>query len=277
MENLKQQIKGKDVANLTWKMLLSPTIEDWVTNSELLRDTSKGEQAYKFIQDIGFAKVSEIHSKVMRFGITTTNNIESVNSALLQFRELRVLDLLCSLERYTLEKLEKDRLLVENHPDFVTPYLSKIFSNYSVSAPKWVISAVGPTSFFISFQKQNYNVQLYPSIFCSCNVMKSYGYPCLHVGIVLMKNNLRLDDFCLEIWKKPYYIKAYDYNFCPIVASQDVLGSTGLLPPIRHQPIGRPKKRRIENMHCSRKVRKIIKCSACGKTGHNKATCLFRE
>lgn len=277
MENLKQKVKGKDISSLTWKMILSPTIEDWVTNTEALRETPRGEQAYKFIQDIGFGKVSELYSKVMRFGITTTNNVESINAVLLEARELKIMDFLSHLEVYILQKIEKDRLIVEQHADLVTPYLSKTFSNYSVFAPKWQLSVVGPTSFFISYQKLKFNVQLYPSIFCSCNVMKSNGYPCLHVAIVLLNSNLSLADFCIEIWKKKYYLEAHVFNFQPVIASQNMSFKTSLLPPIRQQQIGRPKKRRIENMHCSRKIRKIIKCSACGKTGHNKATCLFRE
>ena len=55
--------------------------------------------AIQWLQEIGLEKLTLLKSPVCRFGMMTSNNVESVNSRLLDFRQWPIMELLINLER----------------------------------------------------------------------------------------------------------------------------------------------------------------------------------
>ena len=68
---------------------------------------SKHSAAVQWLQDIGLDKLTLLEGHVCCFGILTSNNVESVNSRLLNFRQLPIMELLVNIERMVVTDRQK--------------------------------------------------------------------------------------------------------------------------------------------------------------------------
>ena len=93
-------------------------------------------RAIQWLREIGLKKISLLDSPVCRFGIVTSNNVESINARLLEFREWPILELLIKLERLVVTNRQKQFVLSSNWPstyrltDYAEKMLIQILSQF---------------------------------------------------------------------------------------------------------------------------------------------------
>ena len=107
-------------------------------------------------------------------------------------------------------------------------------------------------------------------------------FPCRH-GVAYFSKWEQLDVAAILRDHVHYYFRykalhgLYRPNICPVITdSLEYDGET--LPPLEKKPAGRPKKKRYRrrSIHVDRQ-KSPIRCSICGKRGHNKKTCSAQD
>lgn len=113
------------------------------------------------------------------------------------------------------------------------------------------------------------------------------GIPCAHAIACIWQKHQQPEMYVDDCYKKAAYMSAYKYMISPLNPIEQ-WPKTGLepirMPPNRAEP-GRPKKlRRVEHDEVvprggTRMSRKYVtvRCSGCGKHGHNLKTCFRRQ
>ena len=79
-------------------------------------------------------RISSITAKAPRFGITTSNNVESINSRLRKLRELPVLELLTGIEKMVAQDREIRLRTAKKWTSFMTDYadIKKVFLKIAI-------------------------------------------------------------------------------------------------------------------------------------------------
>ena len=122
MENFSKKYKSKVLKNLAWILARSRTkleYENVAAKIALLDNT-----ALSWLQDVGREKWSTAFSPCPRFNTLTSNNVESVNSALKEIRSLPIIDCLLEIERYVACKWAANAQKVKRW-GILTPYASR--------------------------------------------------------------------------------------------------------------------------------------------------------
>jgi hypothetical protein len=86
MENFNKKFKCKMLQNLAWKVARSRTKIEFQNLTEELKQMNKA--ALQWLMDILVEKWSALQSPLPRFGVYTSNNVESINAALKATRKL---------------------------------------------------------------------------------------------------------------------------------------------------------------------------------------------
>jgi SWIM zinc finger len=116
---------------------------------------------------------------------------------------------------------------------------------------------------------------------CSCGEWQEYNVPCIDVCAVFqLKFEKSCDtvlDLCSTLYRWETIQKIFKLNIKPVPT--ETLARDGVTKPpkkSKKRSAGRPKTQRIrKRTKANPKI--IIKCSKCGKTGHNKSTCDTRQ
>ena len=104
MENFNSKFRNKKLKGIPWSIAKAHTrIEQEVAIKQMQFEP----RAIQWLREIGLKKISLLDSPVCRFGIVTSNNVESINARLLEFREWPILELLIKLERLVVTNRQK--------------------------------------------------------------------------------------------------------------------------------------------------------------------------
>jgi hypothetical protein len=109
---------------------------------------------------------------------------------------------------------------------------------------------------------------------CSCATWQQYRIPCRHLIATLLASNMA--DTSYELMGECYLLSAYQASVGTLEVAEDrtLVPDPSIKPAPYVRQAGRPKKRRIRSRgEAGAAVRKPYKCTRCGMTGHNKATC----
>ena len=133
MENFNSKFRNKKLKGIPWSIAKAHTrIEQEVAIKQMQFEP----RAIQWLREIGLKKISLLDSPVCRFGIVTSNNVESINARLLEFREWPILELLIKLERLVVTNRQKQFVLSSNWPstyrltDYAEKMLIQILSQF---------------------------------------------------------------------------------------------------------------------------------------------------
>jgi hypothetical protein len=286
MENFNRKFKSKALRNIAWKLSRSRCQSDYMSAAEELEKANPA--ALQWLMDIPVEKWSILHSPLPRFGLHTSNNVESVNSALRATRKLPILDMLIDIERYVGTKwaenlgkhsqwmlfTKKAALRVEEALRHATDAI--VTKNSSTTFLVQVKAATGvPLQFAVDFKDNNE--------ICTCRYDKDMGAPCVHVLLCLKMMN-KLNDMAYlfhPIWRTETFQEAYkeeaEVEVRPFVLKGNLTAAVCIAPTIVKKK-GRPKKKRRESQQATVQLsqKRLMKCGKCGGFGHNKRTCTDR-
>nr|CCA23727.1 putative protein [Albugo laibachii Nc14] len=244
--------------------------------------------AVAWVSAVDKTKWSAAYSPCARFGMMTSSNVESVNSALMAAREEPLLDCLMTIEKYLSGKWVKftgkmtkwGQLTDYAEKQFVGKRLARGFDGMEVFSQC-------SSSFNVKVKRDGQLSTEYAidrdkaSDPCSCGYFQYMDAPCVHVVASLKHiNNLSiLREFIGTSWTTAVYKQAYNplLKMPPTVTKDELLRFEHHQPPPVPQKRGRPKKskKRIESQPASLALSKksAYTCSACGCMGHSKRSC----
>jgi hypothetical protein len=286
MENFNKKFKSKTLRNLAWKVARSRSEIEFKSATEELKQMN--EAALQWLMDIPVEKWSVLHSPFPRFGVYTSNNVESINAALKATRKLPILDLLIDIERYVGTKWS-DNVTKSNGWQLYTKKAESRVEKALRHANDTNVTKNSTNTFLVQVKRKT-EVPLVFAVdlnqteqMCTCRYDKDMGAPCVHVLLCLKQMN-KLNDMeglFHSLWKKKTFQQAYKEedqdHILPFVMKEVLTESICVAPEISKKK-GRPKKKRQESQQASVALsqKKQKKCRVCGVVGHNKRTCSSR-
>ena len=283
MENFNRKFGNKALKVVAWRLVKAPTQFESMEQQEKLKSMS--EPALNWLMNIGFDKITLVYSPVCRYGMVTSNNVESINSRFKDYRRLPILEFLLSIEKTILVDMVDDRTMVASWSTSLTGYAAKVYAeNIRKSSVAATIIRTGVREYIVLVAGKQFQVSIGPHRFrCSCGSFCLVRFPCMHYTAVL----LQLQDETMEghhcpTWSKDLFSSAclpFDVEY-PLTILDDLIKSETYAPSIT-KTRGRPKKNRFESQGSTVELERQIrtstrgpyKCKKCNERGHNARTC----
>ena len=258
MENFNKKFKSKLLRNLAWQLGRARSEQEFEASKMELK--SAKAEALQWLEDIPLEKWSVCHSPCPRFGVYTSNNVESINSALRAARKLPILDMLMAIERYVglkwsenVDKASQWEELTAKAKSCVDKCMARAFgiSVKKNSSTSFLVKVTReketPLEFVVDLNnKRN---------LCSCCYDKDMGGPCIHV-LLCLKNVNKLKDsasFFHPLWKASTFKEAYnEEQHChirPFVVKQELETNDCNPPTIKKKEVDQRRREESRNKH----------------------------
>ena len=294
-ENFHKIFKNTELTGLLWKAARAMDKEEY--DSALADIKSINPESVSWLLEHADPRHwAELYFEGQRYGHLTSNIAESLNSWLLEAREMPVLSMFERIRHqlmdwYTIRRtLEIDTLGI-----LVSPISEKIQHLIRDRACRYRFHSSNDVAFEVisNVTKEDYLVNLQEAT-CSCYAWQKTGYPCGHALSIIMSRREDPQAYAKHFWTLKAYKSTYDNaivhpltgTYCLPLQTNDNVENIGppdepdmnddvLLPPSTRRPAGRPKKRRIRSVveNDENAPRRINRCSRCKAIGHSKRTC----
>jgi len=238
----------------------------------------------KYLRDAEVQKWARCQFSGYRYDIRTTNPAESINSALRSPREYPIIPLLDSIREMLTRWFynRKKKISKHNHP--LTEDVEKKIERRTEKGKRFAVYPVSDGRLLVRGDKIDCLVDLDRRT-CSCGKYNLMKIPCRHAikaGFHVGRQPHTLTDlfYTTEAWRE-----AYHESINPIAVPEDAWSMPedvvvdNVLPPESRKSVGRNRKRRYETVEDklrssqTSQKRQPRKCSRCGISGHNRATC----
>ncbi|XP_060210461.1 uncharacterized protein LOC132637385 [Lycium barbarum] len=231
----------------------------------------------EYLDLAGREKWARLYAPVNRAWTMTSNIVESINSAIVQARELLIYDF-----------LEEVRMMFGrwNHTNrqngsYTFTTLGKKFNELlSINEYKSTRMKVIPATeylhtviddgrrFIVCLEKKT----------CTCKEFQMEEMPCPHAWAVFKSKNLTADNYCSNLYKPETVVKTYDVPVYPLPDESErkipASISEEIVLPLRYKrPPGRPKKKRDKPLTEFLPNKRSNSCSRSGHEGHNRRSC----
>lgn len=266
-ENFNRKFKSLELKTKAWAMAKSTTAQRFqATAQELI---AMKREAHEWLSVIGFEKWSLLHSLVPRFGVLTSNHVESMNAVLKDCRHLPVLNCLLHIEEYVGSAYYKDTQKSASWNQ-VTHFAEKYIET-SVQEHDHGMSMISNshTTSTVRVDRastwKRFGASLTP-MSCSCGFPRAMLAPCKHVlfAILSTNRNVCIENYFDHTWSTATYREAYphyaEYEVQPITVKSDLLRSSCKAPAYELY-CGRPRHNRRE----SQKATQALKRAAASK------------
>ncbi|KAH7862346.1 hypothetical protein Vadar_003544 [Vaccinium darrowii] len=278
--NFKGEFKGLVMKDILWKAARATIIPHFTAAMEEMKAVNK--KAYEWLCERPPVNWSRSHFDTFpKCDILLNNLCESYNSAILSARDQPIITMLERIRVILMETIYKrrDAMKRAKHPicPKIVKRIEKLKDNLQLWIPRWCGSeqfeVTGPTG-------NQYRVDLVNRT-CGCRKWDMSGIPCVHALASIKFLQQDPFDYVHEWYKVSTYLKCYENLLSPI-NGRDLWPETNnpvMLPPDVKKRSGRPKKARRREPEEPQDPTKLTKkgvqmrCSACGKVGHNKRGC----
>lgn len=271
-----------DIKSKCWALARSLTVQEFENIRNSLGSVPVGAKIVEWLGQIGFDRFVLGAATTSRYGILTSNNVESINSRLLHIRSYPILDLLMEIEVKVNQDRYRRMALVSgaNTGDEITDYARNKLQRLKMDMEKLNFEFIitGNSSFYVKLDKKSYEVNLAKG--CSCGFPLQYNFPCMHMLFLSEKLAVPLAKVMPYIWLTETFYQAYREIDGHDIRNSIVCAST--LKKITLHPMkirgkrGRKKVKRVrginENLEISSE-KKQSRCSKCHQLGHKRPTC----
>ncbi|XP_020587097.1 uncharacterized protein LOC110029241 [Phalaenopsis equestris] len=267
--SLRKEFKDETLVNLFWEAAKKTEACEFDETMKILGERNPGARAW--LEKIGVEKWSFAHDGGKRFGIMTTNIVETCDSLLKGARGLPIRSLVAK----TLSRLGK---LFDKRREEGGRMLGIMTSNIESQLSEIVNLAVQhmvepySTSVFkvyrVNHRPHNVNMDTYT---CTCNRFVISGIPCAHITAVCMSMQISYYNLCAKYFTSDVYRQTYDMKLHPVEEENASRSQEGKIvtPPAVARKRGRPPSVRInKGMPAA-----VYRCSKCKQDGHNFRTC----
>ncbi len=249
--------------------------------------------------------VSWLHDESLppRYGIVTSNMSEATNSMFEDARDVHWLSSLNMMLTKMVERIAELSAKYKNQSGVVESVTEILRNHWKACSGLMVISmnhesqqlftVMEPPRIGINRDQTGYNVHLGMKA-CDCGLWQEHGYPCIHAAAIMKKEQRvsfeELVSLVDDVHTYEYNIELFKNNFLTVCVDK-VAPDMTVLPPLfpTKRKGGRPKKKRFRKR--SRVASSptatttaggstggsTVRCSRCGRVGHNVRTCVARE
>ncbi|KAA0047595.1 uncharacterized protein E6C27_scaffold115G00630 [Cucumis melo var. makuwa] len=209
-----------------------------------------------------------------RYQVITTNISESMKSTLKEQRELPVIGLLESIRSLIQKWFYERRTKWSFQYTQLSIYAEDMIRESLAQSRSMNIYPVDQHEFEVHHCKEQFVVNILNRT-CSCRQWDLDLIPCSHACIALSTRNLNLHLYTNKFYYVSNLINLYKKGTRPIGTVNQIRnthqgGNDGILPPQVKRPAGRPKKKRFTSFL---EKKASVRCSRCGKKGHNCRFC----
>lgn len=208
---------------------------------------------------------------------------EAFNSTIIIARGKPVVTMFEEIRVYLMERWEANRQKIARYEDEVLPNIKKRIARESSYTNNWMVRRSSEYDYEvrrIASLTEKYSVNLLRRE-CDCRKWLLTGLPCCHAISCMKSQDININDFVPDCFKKERYAACYSSVIYP-ANGQCLWEKTPYAdlqpPPIKRQA-GRPKKKRTRDANemldanQMKRAKWGIKCSRCKQSGHNKSTC----
>ena len=304
-DNFNKQFKNPELKKFLWQAAEAKSKEDF--NAALDNMTKINVRAVPWL--LKHAKPehwADLYFSGKRYGHYTSNIAESLNSWILEAREMPILAMFESI-RHKMMDWFAERRQQENHTHGLI--ISKVAREI-----QRLIAERARRYRYIQATDELYEVKSKETLHeyivnlalraCSCREWQSNGYPCGHALAVILSRNedpqtYTQQFFTLEEYRQTYstpiiHPRNHDFNQPlqfnangeynmnsddseeiedDVQKNIEDSDEDALPPNVRRQP-GRPRKERLERKRANnRMIKRVQKCALCREQGHSKRTC----
>ncbi|XP_070013152.1 uncharacterized protein [Nicotiana sylvestris] len=212
-----------------------------------------------------------------RYDMLTTNIVESMNSVLLEARELPILRMMdfiqVKLQHWFYERRNKAEGTFYDVSCWVEEELKNridlafTLNVFPVDSWRSRVEEEGIT-FLVDLNKRT----------CDCFQFQLDELPCIHAISAIEKRNIKKSDFCSHWYLKESWLKTYERQIHPVghtdswIVPESVKSQIVKPPDFKVPPGRRQKKGHIPTTEPSKIT---FKCGRCRRIGHNRTTCIY--
>ncbi|XP_058783844.1 uncharacterized protein LOC131658582 [Vicia villosa] len=281
--NFRKKFPGAKLKELMWKAATASYTNAF--ERAMLEMKGVNENAFKHLIKLPARYWSKAFFKPYPLCDALVNNMsEAFNSVFVTSRAKPIITMLEEIRVYLMQRWESNREKIAKFEGDILPNIKKKITKESGRTNYWIVRRAGEFDYevrHISNNGEKYVVNLSTKL-CSCRLWMLTGLPCCHAMSCMKSQQLDIEDFVPDCYKKSTYEACYASVIFP-VNGENLWEKKDYAelqpPPIKRQP-GRPKKKRTrdpsENIRNETQLKRAnfgIKCSRCHMMGHNKSTC----
>ncbi|KAL8137960.1 hypothetical protein V2J09_003961 [Rumex salicifolius] len=234
----------------------------------------------KYLCDAKFHKWSRVHCASNRYNIMAINESESIDSILKESRSYPIVALFEYITDLLSRWFNECREEAEKNNKQLPPNLEKVLEARCKYSTRYDVKMLNNDQFEVVGGKFSGVVDLSQKT-CSCKVFDLDRIPCAHAIAAIQHSKCEMIDFVGEYYQCHSWYKTYQETIHQVPKKSDWEVPEDVIniecsPPLVERKSGRPGKRRFSSVKESTSnsaVRKAIKCSNCGNSGHNRTTC----
>nr|XP_016445972.1 PREDICTED: protein FAR1-RELATED SEQUENCE 4-like [Nicotiana tabacum] len=212
-----------------------------------------------------------------RYDMLTTNIVESMNSVLLEARELPILRMMdfiqVKLRRWFYERRNEAEGTFYDVSCWVEEELKKkidlafTLNVFHVDSWRSRVEEEGIT-FLVDLNKRT----------CDCFQFQFDELPCIHAIAAIEKRNIKKSNFCSDWYLKESCLKTYERQIHPVGHTDSWIvpesaKSQIIKPPDFKVPLGRRQKK--SHIPATESSKITFKCGRCRRIGHNRTSCIY--
>ncbi|KAL4353017.1 hypothetical protein GQ457_06G019860 [Hibiscus cannabinus] len=270
--------KGKHLKDLFWKAARSTIVTDFKDTLEEIKSVSS--KSYDWLVKINPEQwCKAFFTSATKSDMLLNNLCECFNKFVLEARDKPILTMMETIRTKIMQRIAKKQSQAEK---CVGPLCPKIQKKLEIMSELSNRNA-GGQQYQVECGYGNQHVVNMQALTCTCRRWELTGIPCNHAVSVMILTEVRPESHVHECYTKTTQERIYSNFINPIRGPNQWTPQEGcvpILPPPLRRPPGRPhKSRRKEadepastSTKLSRKYVKL-KCTKCGKPGHNIRTC----
>lgn len=210
------------------------------------------------------------------------NNIcEAFNHSIMEARFYPVISMCEAIRKKLMVRIQENRARADRWSGHICPNIfKKLKMNIQLSGRCNVLWN-GEDGFEVQEREDRKYIVNLKKGECTCRYWQLAGLPCCHAIAAIYKSSQKLDDYIAPCFTKAAYMKTYQHVLMPVegAANWPISDMPRPLPPAYVKMPGRPKTQRRREQGEEPKGTKLsrvgikMRCSSCGKTGHNTRKC----
>ncbi|KAL4385939.1 hypothetical protein GQ457_09G011390 [Hibiscus cannabinus] len=225
------------------------------------------------------------YGRVKRFNMSfKKNDKKRLQAMIIDARDKPILTMMEIIRTKMMQRISKKAEAAQKYTGLLCPKIQKKVDALIEQAARCWPSHAGALRYEVAFGPSDQHVVDLEAGVCSCRKWDLTGIPCAHVISAMLSIQRIPENYVDSCYHRTTQINLYSNYIFPIRGANQweqvpEMESLPILPPIQRRPTGRPKKKRRkaadeQDNGPSRGHRTLeIKCSKCGKPGHNIRSC----
>ncbi|KAK2402824.1 MuDR family transposase [Trifolium repens] len=280
-DSFRKEFNNTMLVNLLWEAANCLTIIEFETKVSEIEEISQ-DAAY-WIRRVPPRLWATAYFEGQRFGHTTANIVEALNSWILEASGLPIIQMVECIRRQLMTWFNERRETSMQWTSILVPSAERSVAEALERARTYQVLRANEAEFEV-ISHEGTNIVDIRSRCCLCRGWQLYGLPCAHAVAALLSCRQNVHRFTESCFTVATYRKTYSQTIHPIPdksawkefsegdANVSQVHEVVINPPKSLRPPGRPRKKRVRAEDRGR-VKRSVHCSRCNQTGHFRTTC----